>query len=102
MRLSRFTLALFVVSISTGVASAGSFSFQGIFTQDDQLEIFTFTAPTSSFTVRTWSYAGGTNAASTPILSGGFDPIVSVFTGLLPTSQLKGSNNDGVGVATDP
>jgi hypothetical protein len=90
--------------MSIGVASAGNFSFTGIFTQDDQLELFQFTAPSPSLVVRTWGYAGGTNANGQLILPGGFDPILSVFDatgGLLSSSPLIDTNNDGAGVATD-
>src|SRR5260370_3919029 len=104
MRLSRFGIVTLAFCLSIGVAAAGNFSFTGIFTQDDQLELFQFTAPSASLVVRTWGYAGGTNANGQLILPGGFDPILSVFDatgGLLPGSLLVGSNNDGAGVATD-
>jgi hypothetical protein len=104
MRLSRFGIVTLAFCLSIGVATAGNFSFTGIFTQDDQLELFQFTAPSASLVVRTWGYAGGTNANGQLILPGGFDPILSVFDatgGLLPGSLLVGSNNDGAGVATD-
>jgi hypothetical protein len=87
------------------VAAAGNFSYTGAFSQDDQLETFLFTAPSASTVVRTWSYAGGMNAAGQMILPGGFDPILSVFDatgGLVTSSLLVASNNDGAGVDTDP
>jgi len=102
MRLSRVILLVLACCLS---ATAGNFSFTGTFQQDDQLEVFLFTAPSVSVVVRTWSYAGGTNANSQLIASGGFDPILSVFDatgGLIGTSLLVDSNNDGAGVATDP
>jgi hypothetical protein len=45
------------------------------------------------------------NAAGQMILPGGFDPILSVFDatgGLVTSSLLVASNNDGAGVDTDP
>jgi PEP-CTERM motif-containing protein len=105
MRLSRLGIVTLAFCMSIGVATAGTFSFTGIFTQDDQLELFQFTAPSASLVVRTWGYAGGTNANGQLILPGGFDPILSVFDatgGLLSTSPLVASNNDGAGVDTDP
>jgi hypothetical protein len=105
MRLSRFGLRVLAFSLSTAVAAASSFSFTGTFLQDDQLEIFLFTAPTASTVVQTWGYAGGTNANGQVIPAGGFDPVLSVFDatgGLVSSSLLIATNDDGTGVATDP
>jgi hypothetical protein len=105
MRLSRFGFLVLAFCFSIGVAAAGNFSYTGAFSQDDQLETFLFTAPSASTVVRTWSYAGGMNAAGQMILPGGFDPILSVFDatgGLVASSLLVASNNDGAGVDTDP
>jgi hypothetical protein len=99
---SGFILALL---LSAGVASASSFSFTGTFTQDDQLELFQFTAPSNNVTLRTWGYAGGTNVNGQVIPAGGFDPVLSLFDasgGLLSSSLLVATNNDGAGVAADP
>ncbi len=104
MRLSRLGIVTLAFCLSISVASAGNYSFTGIFTQDDQLELFQFTAPSASLVVQTWGYAGGTNANGQVIAPGGFDPILSVFDatgGLLASSPLIGTNNDGAGVDTD-
>ena len=104
MRLSRLGIVTLAFCLSVGVAAADNFSFTGIFTQDDQLELFQFTAPSASLVVRTWSYAGGTNANGQLIAAGGFDPILSLFNatgGLVSSSPLVDTNNDGAGVATD-
>jgi hypothetical protein len=104
MRLSRYGLVVLVFCLSVGVASAGNFSFTGTFVQDDQLEIFLFTAPSAGAMLRTWSYAGGTNANGQIIPAGGFDPILTVFDatgGLTNSSPFVDNNNDGAGVATD-
>jgi hypothetical protein len=104
MRLSRFGFGILASCLTVGVAAAGNFSFTGAFSQDDQLRVFLFTAPSASTTLRTWSYAGGTNSNGQNILAGGFDPILSVFDatgGLLPSSLLVTDNNDGSGVAAD-
>jgi len=105
MRLSRFGFLVLAFCFSIGVAAAGNFSYTGAFSQDDQLEVFLFTAPSASTVVRTWSYAGGINDAGQVILPGGFDPILTVFDatgGLVAGSSLIDSNNDGAGVDTDP
>ena len=105
MRLSRYGLLVLVFCLSIGVAAAGNFSYTGAFSQDDQLATFLFTAPSASTVVRTWSYAGGINDAGQVILPGGFDPILTVFDaagGLVASSSLIDSNNDGAGVDNDP
>lgn len=69
------------MAVSVG-AHAGSFSFTGNFTQDDNVQLFNFTVgAASTVTLRTWSYAGGTNAAGAAIARGGFDPILALFDG---------------------
>ncbi len=105
MRLGWSVVAVLAFGLSVQVASADPFSFTGTFTQDDQLEVFLFTAPSASVVVQTLGYAGGTNAAGDTIAAGGFDPVLSVFDatgGLLGSSLLLATNNDGSGVATDP
>jgi hypothetical protein len=80
-------------------AQAANFSFAGTFSQDDNVQLFTFIvgAP-STVTLRTWSYAGGVNAAGTTIARGGFDPILALFDS---TGLRINQNDDGAGVATD-
>ncbi len=105
MRLRVFRLAVASGCLLATAASAANISFTGVFSGDDQLEVFLFTAPTAGFTARTWSYAGGTNAANQPISAGGFDPVLSLFNatgGLVAGSLLVAANDDGAGVATDP
>jgi hypothetical protein len=74
-------------------ASAADFSFTGNFTQDDNVQLFTFAvgAP-STVTLRTLSYAGGTNAAGQAIARGGFDPILALFDS---TGARINQNDDG-------
>jgi hypothetical protein len=96
-------LAVKAVSLSivaASLASAANFSFQGTLTRDDQIQLFTFSiASTSNVTLRTWSYAGGVNAAGTTIANGGFDPILALFNS---SGLLINENDDGAGVAADP
>ena len=81
-------------------ARAGSMSFTGTFRFDNDIQLLPFTVSTTSdVTLETWSYAGGTNAAGQVIPAGGFDVAVSLFD---PSGKLIGSNDDGIGVATDP
>jgi len=105
MRLGWSVVAVLAFGLSVQVASADSFSFTGTFTQDDQLEVFLFTAPSASVVVQTLGYAGGTNAAGDTIAAGGFDPVLSVFDatgGLVSSSLLIATVDDGLGVPTDP
>src|SRR6266852_9642865 len=68
------------LALFAGQAFGASFSFTGTFATDDQLKQFTFNlSGTSTVTLRTWSYAGGTNANAGVIPRGGFDPWLSLY-----------------------
>ena len=74
-------------------AQAANVSFTGQLAADDDVPLFSFViGALSSVTVRTWSYAGGINAAGTPIAEGGFDPMVAVFD---HTGLRVGQQDDG-------
>jgi len=76
------TLAALIFFLPIGSAAhATNFSFTGTFTHDTDLQDFTFTlaSPTAGVALRTWSYAGGTNAAGQVIPSGGFEPILNLY-----------------------
>lgn len=88
--------------ISFGLASAADLSFTGTFSTDDDVQTFNFTITTAStVTLRTWSYAGGTNANGDVINAGGFDPILALFDS---SGELIDQNDDGSSshVAADP
>lgn len=80
---------LIVACILTGAvaeASAGSYSFTGLFTQDDQWQFFSFQADgVSTVTLETVSYNGGTLSDNTVVAGGGFD---TLFTLLQPGTGL--------------
>lgn len=79
MTLNMIASAL-VLSLSMATASAANISFTGAFQYDNDVQQFSFNlSSASSVTLRSWSYAGGTNAAGTLIERGGFDPIVNLF-----------------------
>lgn len=89
------TALLFGGVLAGGVAQATTqdFSFTGTFNQDDNVQLFHFTANgLSTVVLRTWSYAGGTNAAGQPIAQGGFDPILALFDGM---GNYIDQNDDG-------
>jgi PEP-CTERM motif len=97
----RSVLLVAALALCGGQAFGASFSFTGAFSTDDQLQSFTFTlAGVNTVTLRTWSYAGGTNQASMVIPEGGFDPYLSLYDA---TGNLVQVNDNGTcgQVATD-
>jgi uncharacterized protein (TIGR03437 family) len=73
--------------------AAGSTSYTGNFTADDDKRLVYFNLATpGTITLKTLSYAGGVNAAGTTIPEGGFDPTISVFDG---AGNLITVNRDG-------
>lgn len=73
--------ALIACLLTAPVANAANISFTGSFTHDTDLQFFTFTLanPTVGVALRTWSYAGGTNAAGQVIPNGGFEPYLNLY-----------------------
>lgn len=107
MRLTRH-LAVFCLAVGLAAAplpaAAASLSFTGNLAQDDSVALFGFTvAVPGSVTLRSFSYAGGSNGAGAAIVAGGFDPTVSLFTasGLLVLAQ-DDATPECDGVANDP
>ncbi len=96
-------LAAAVLAMASVSAQAANVSFIGNLAGDNAVQLFTFTlASDSSVLLRTWSYAGGTNAAGGLIGAGGFDTVLALFSGLGDAAVLIGGNDDGLGVAADP
>ena len=84
-RLGGAVFAAILAAVPLG-ARAANFSFAGTFTQDDNARQITFTlAAPGTVTVRSYGFAGGTNAAGSIVPAGGFDTVVQVFdaSGLL-------------------
>lgn len=72
--------AFFSLFLSALTASATNFSFNGEFEHDNDVQLFSFTVDSTSLvSLRSWSYAGGINAAAQNIAQGGFDPILALF-----------------------
>jgi hypothetical protein len=81
------------LAVGTAQATTQDLSFTGTFNQDDDVQLFQFTADgTSNVVLRTWSYAGGVNAAGQTIARGGFDPILALFDS---TGAYINQNDDG-------
>ncbi len=86
---------------ATSASATLNFSFTGNFVHDNDVQLFSFTVGASSPNVilRSWSYAGGVNAAGATIRRGGFDPILALFG---PGGTYLNQNDDGgVNVAAD-
>ena len=82
-----------IVGLLAGSAQAANFSYTGTLNDPNDVQTFNFSvgAP-STVTLRTWSYAGGTNAAGSVIAGGGFDPILALFNS---AGAKIGENDDG-------
>lgn len=69
-------------TLATAPANATSdFSFTGNLANSDDVQLVNFTVDEddSYVTLRTWSYAGGTNAEGVYISAGGFDTVLNLF-----------------------
>ncbi len=96
-------LVAFFPLASTAIGDSVDYSFTGSFTQDDDVQLFSFTVDSiSTVTLFTLSYAGGTNADGSIISAGGFDPNLSLFdsSGLLIYQNDDGTPPD-VGIDMD-
>ena len=73
--------ALIAMSLISGSANATDFSFAGNFKHRNEVQELNFTVAGTAKEVvlRTWSFAGGTNAEGAVIEHGGFDPMVTLF-----------------------
>ncbi len=93
IRLVPLACLLSVVLVALPARAATDFSFTGAFAADDDVQLFGFSvgAP-STVTLKTYSYAGGTNAAGSVFSAGGFDPILAVFDS---TGAFIADNDDG-------
>lgn len=98
MRPIRIVVAVLALCVFSAVCRADDFSFTGSFNNINDVQLFTFSVgTTSTVTLRTYSYAGGTNAQGAVIPEGGFDPILALFQGTGPSAIKIGQNDDGGG-----
>ncbi|MFC0252400.1 DVUA0089 family protein [Massilia consociata] len=85
-------IALLALCAAMSSAGAANMSYTGQFTYDNDVQLINFTVgELSTVGLRTWSYAGGVNAAGETIARGGFDPIVALFNSV---GQLVGEQDD--------
>lgn len=80
--MKKTVLAALLVTAAFSAQAATDFSFRGDFTGDADVLQFVFSVgDTSTVTLRSYSYAGGTQADGTVIAAGGFDPILALWDG---------------------
>jgi len=98
-KISGLLVALSLLVIS-GISHASSFSFQGNFLTGSDVQLFSFTTfgtPASGITIKTFGFVGGTQFDTSIILSGGFDPTLTLFD---PNTNPLGERRlvaDGIG-----
>ena len=78
---SRKVCVVLPLLLAATACMADDFSYTGTFSYDTDVVLFTFTVatPTTDVLLRTWSYAGGTNAAGQVIPEGGFQPVIDLY-----------------------
>ena len=93
----RKLIALMALTIT--YTSAAAISYTGNLNPNDpnDVALFTFTlSSTGSVSIQSWGYGGGANASGTVIATGGFDPYVSLFSGVGNRATFLASNDDGL------
>jgi hypothetical protein len=107
LKVSQTLASILVGALTLALSSpvkAASFSFRGSLSVSDPVQFFSFTTSTdSTVTLRTFSYAGGTQADGTVVPAGGFDTIVSLFNAnLSPNTFISNNDDGGFNVPIDP
>ena len=93
-------LALGLALAPVAAAHAASITLQGVFTRDDQVQLFdvAVSAP-GTVDIRGFGYGGGVTSTGVAVPRGGFDTILSLFDA---AGRLLADNDDGVGANVDP
>lgn len=87
---------LLAMYASVAPANATTISYTGQFAHDNDVALIHFTVGAlSTVELRSWSYAGGVNAAGQTIARGGFDPIIELFNSA--GQQIGGQDDVGDG-----
>jgi hypothetical protein len=77
-------------------ASGAGLFYTGTLATPESVFETSFTLSSSeTITFQTWGFGGGTNGAGSVIPAGGFDPLISLFNGTVPTATMyvDGSGN---------
>src|SRR5258708_7102344 len=81
----RFACIAFTAAVLAAPAFSTSFSFQGNFVHDNDVQLFNFSLLSdTTVTVRTWGFGGtgaGFNAANAAISAGGFASVLQIYNG---------------------
>ncbi len=95
-----YALASICLGFTPIQARAGNITLQGLFTRDDDVQLFDMdvTAP-GVVDIRTYGYAGGITSKGNAVPRGGFDPILTLFNS---AGSFLAENDEGLGVAIDP
>src|SRR5690242_6125393 len=95
-----FVFATLALIATPQTAQASNITLQGLFTHDDNVQLFNMTvAAVGPVDIRSYGYAGGTASTGTVVPSGGFDTILTLFDG---SGAFLADNDDGAGAAVDP
>jgi hypothetical protein len=89
-------IKILAVCVLPIIVRGSASSFTGTLTTPEGVFETTFSLPASStVTFETWGFGGGTNAAGQAIPSGGFDPLIALFSGPVATATMytDGSGN---------
>ncbi len=98
-RIRKLMLATVAAVSFAGTAQATNISFTGNLAGPNDVLSFAFSvASASTIELRSYSYAGGVNAAGTAIARGGFDPILSLYNS---AGVQIGAQDDSPGVPAD-
>ena len=91
--MSKTTIFVSLFLVTALPAVSNTFSFQGSFFTDDQVQLFPFTVASNAGVVfKSLAYGGGVNSVPIAISAGGFDTFFSLFAG--DGSQIN-TNDDG-------
>jgi hypothetical protein len=100
MGFSLFGLVASCIVLTPKTTQATNITWQGLFTYDDDLQLFNLTvAAANSVDIRSYGYGGGTTSTGTIVPSGGFDTILTLFD---QNGAFLADNDEGTGVAIDP
>src|SRR5690242_10502973 len=89
-----------VILFALCTARGSDITLQGLFTHDDDVQLFDLTVATAaSVDIRSYGYAGGTTSTGISVPRGGFDTILTLFDG---SGASLADNDEGSGVAIDP
>src|SRR5580700_9260799 len=86
---SAAVLKILALSVLPVIASGSSVSFTRTLATPESVFETTFSVPSSgTVAFQTWGFGGGTNAGGQVVPSGGFDPLIALFSGPVTTATI--------------